>query len=238
MKTLHTDWLTDGLIDFEYKKYLLLAYLKNIRQDFDEKKLYPSLSDLIFHYQNLLEIKENKKLIYEQFPKVISQADFNKLEISYKKIVEDDEVMREIEEIVQYALPRFQGLLNNGKEIYEFIENNLEIATVGITPIYKNEGYMFISEHLVQETKIYQYQISVFESAKERFRGVHTQYLESVQKSLGQTYENLKISLTRKYTNMPNPATFLIVSKVVCPFDESLLPIAKRALVKHLSLAS
>ena len=65
MEQLKVDWLTDGLIDFEYKKYVLLAYLKNVRANFDDKKLYPFMSDMVFHYQNLMTIKSNKSLLYE-----------------------------------------------------------------------------------------------------------------------------------------------------------------------------
>lgn len=31
MDNLQKDWLTQGLIDFEYKKYVLLAYLNKAR---------------------------------------------------------------------------------------------------------------------------------------------------------------------------------------------------------------
>jgi len=41
MKKLPTNWLTDGLINFEYKKYLLLAYLKSVEEEFESKRLYP-----------------------------------------------------------------------------------------------------------------------------------------------------------------------------------------------------
>ena len=58
MKKLEKDWLTSGLIDFEYKKYILLAYLQEVKGNFDSNKLYPHLSDLIFHYQNLLDLKK------------------------------------------------------------------------------------------------------------------------------------------------------------------------------------
>ena len=235
MKTLDANWLTNGLIDFEYKKYTLLAYLQAIKQEFDALRLYPFLSDLFFHYQNLQQIKENKRLMYEQFPQRISQADFKKLEILYHKIVQDDETMRELAEIVQYALPRFDTALSTGKEIYEAIESQVEIAPVGLTPIYYDEGYLFLDEFMITDTKIYQYQISVFESAHERFRGLNIRYLDSFRKGIGQTYENAKISLIKRFQNLPNPATFVIISKVACPLDESLLPIAKRILIRYLS---
>jgi len=65
MRKLPTNWLTDGLVDFEYKKYLLLAYLKSVEEEFDSKRLYPILSDLILHYQNIMQVKAHKKLIYD-----------------------------------------------------------------------------------------------------------------------------------------------------------------------------
>jgi len=86
---LKETWLTDGLIDFEFKKYILLAYLKDVTGLFDNKELFPSLSDLIFHYRNLKKVKENKELITKDFPKEITDTDLKKLEIVYRKLVED-----------------------------------------------------------------------------------------------------------------------------------------------------
>ncbi len=235
MKQLNANWLTEGLIDFEYKKYIVLAYLQSANNEFEEKKLYPIFADLIFHYQNLLQIKESKKLIYEQFPQQISRADFEKLEIIYQKIVEDDEAMKEIEEIVSFALPRFKKMMQNGKNIYDYIESKLEIIPIGLLPIYSGEGYLFLNEYHVSDTKVYQYQITVFENTHEKYRAVNVQYVESVRKGIGQTYENLKVSLVKKYKTFANPATFMVVSHIACPLQESLLPIAKRVLVRYVS---
>ncbi|MCS6832270.1 MAG: hypothetical protein NZ521_01740 [Flammeovirgaceae bacterium] len=238
MKKLHDNWLTEGLIDYEYKKYIVLAYLQSARKELDAKKLYPTFSDLIFHYQNLLKIKENKSLIYESFPKEISKADFERLELSYRSIVQDDEMMRIIEEIIYFSLPKFKQLLLEGKEIYENIEKSLEIIQVGLSSLYTDEGYLMLSEYKMRETKIYQYQITVFKSAYEQFRGINLTYLESITKGIGETYENVKINLVKKYKTFQNPSTYLIVSKIPCPLEETFIPVAKRLLVKTLSIAS
>ncbi|GAB4330043.1 MAG: hypothetical protein OHK0038_04270 [Flammeovirgaceae bacterium] len=235
MKKLNDNWLTDGLIDYEYKKYVILAYLQSVRNEFNSHKLYPIFSDLIFHYQNLLKIKENKELIYESFPKEISKADFEKLEITYKSIVDDNEMMKTIEDIIYFSLPKFKQLLQDGKEIYENVEKNLEFTQIGLSSLYIDEGYMFLKEHLLKETKVYQYQITVFRSAFEQFRGINTTFLESVTKGVGETYESVKINLIKKYKTLPNPSTYLIVSKIPCPLEETFLPVAKRLLVKRLT---
>jgi hypothetical protein len=235
MKKLETNWLTNGLIDFEYKKYLLLGYLEGVKAEFKEKRLYPAFSDLIMHYNNILQVKENKKLVYEQFPQRISRADFQKLQLVYQKIVEDDETMREIEEIVQFATPKMNTTLQSGKEIYDYIESHLEITPVGITPIYRDAGYLFLDEYPGQETRVYEYQMSFFENNYETYRALNTRYIDTIRRGLAHTHETIKINLVRQNQQLPNPATFVIVAKVPCPYDQSLLPIAKRSLVKYVS---
>lgn len=235
MNSLSKNWLTDGLVDYEYKKYILLAYLQNIKKAFDFNEVYPHLNDLIFHYRNLLKIKENKSVYYESFPKSISHADFKKLEIVYKQIIEDDEVMKEIEEIVFFALPKLKELVEAGKEIYEFIEENIEIAPVGITPLYSDEGYLFLKPYQYSDTYIFRYKISIFEGSTERFQGINTELIETAVKGIGETYESKKLALIKQFNYLPNPATFLVVSKIACPMESTLLPISKRMLVQHIN---
>lgn len=232
---LKNNWLTDGLIDFEYKKYILLAYLKDIRQNFRMNKLYPFLSDLIFHYKNLLSVQENKKILYEKFPRTINKADFEKLMLSYEKIVEDDDVMKEIEGIVAYAIRLFTDVLNEGKEIYEFVEENVEIIPIGLSPLYAWEGYMLINEKPRRNLKIYRYQITIFEGPEEKYQGVHTTLIDQFEKSVVSTYEQIKLMLIKKYKELPNPSTYLISTRFIFPLDETLLPIAKRLLVKQIN---
>jgi hypothetical protein len=69
MRNLEKDWLTAGLIDFEYKKYLLLAYLQSVKTNFKEKKLYPDLSDLQRHYEYSMYFKDGLQQMAKNFPK-------------------------------------------------------------------------------------------------------------------------------------------------------------------------
>ncbi|MDN5205292.1 hypothetical protein QQ008_28165 [Fulvivirgaceae bacterium BMA10] len=238
MTTLHKDWITNGLVDFEYKKYKLLAYLQEVKSNFDALRLYPFLGDLAFHYKNLLILKENKNLIYENFPKTISKADFRRLKIHYKKVIEDNQLMEIIEEILTFAVPQMRAALEEGKNIYETIEDHLTIETIGISPLYVDEGYLFINEQYGKETNIYQYQISVFKNATEKFRGIHTKFLERVRRNLGSSFEQLKLNLIKKNKALPNPATFLINVEIKCPHDATVLPIAKRMLMRHINDAA
>ena len=104
MKELKDNWITEGIIDFEYKKYILLAYLKCVREHFDNQMLYPFLSDLVRHYRNVQLIKDQKSSLQSRFPRVAEKADFRKLEITYRMILADSDLMQEIEAIILYAL--------------------------------------------------------------------------------------------------------------------------------------
>ena len=143
--------------------------------------------------------------------------------------------MLEIEDIMEFATPRFTNALSEGKEVYEFIESNLEITPVGITPIYHDAGYLFLETFPQKETKLYRYQLSVFQNAYEKYRGLHLDFLESKRRTLADTYENIKQELVKKDKLLPNPATFAVIAKVPCPFEQSLLPVAKRILLKYVS---
>ena len=114
MEKLSKDWLTQGLIDFEYKKYLLLAYLQTARKSFSKVELYPYLADLVFHYRNLMSVKETKTLIRESFPKEISPEEIKNLELRYRELVEDDAIMNELDAIIEFAIPQIKESLQQG----------------------------------------------------------------------------------------------------------------------------
>lgn len=236
MDHLSKDWLTQGLIDFEYKKYLLLAYLKTVNESFSRVELYPFLADLVFHYRNLRAVKENKALIRESFPKELSLEEFKKLELSYRQIIEDDAIMQELESIIEFAIPQIKDTLKEGSVIYEYVESKCEISPVGVTPLYAKEGYLFVTQPPEKETNVYRYQVSIFESNDEQLRSLNTEFIDRVERSPANTYENIKLGLIKTFKDLPNPAAYLILSKMKFPFVETLMPVAKRLFVKHLSV--
>ncbi|MEQ9467000.1 MAG: hypothetical protein RLN88_06275 [Ekhidna sp.] len=235
MDSLKHDWLTEGLIDYEYKKYVLLAYLKDVSRRFNQSELYPFMSDLVFHYRNLIKVRESKKLMYDSFPETLTKADFNKLRLTYDKIVNDDEVMGQIEQIIAFAIPKMKDMLEEGKELFEFVEENIELEPVGLSPIYADEGYLFINQDSSSDVSIYRYQMTFFEHAEEKYRSMTTEFLMNEIRDISKTFENIKVNLTRQFTELPNPATYLAISKLKFPLNETVLPVAKRMLVRQIS---
>lgn len=235
MKKLNDNWLTDGWVDFEFKKYLLLAYLQHVSGAFQKVELYPTLGDLVRHYRNLTGILEKKESISDKFPEKLEGFDATNFTLQFRKVIEDDEVMEAIAEIVQFALPKIRERLNEGKELYDYVENQCELAPVGVIPLYAREGYFFVSGHKGKDVQIHRYQITVFEHFNEQMRGIHSTLLTTIQKNLGESYENIKLNLTRTHRELPNPATFLISTKMSFPDEPTLIPVARRMLVQYVS---
>ena len=236
MKQLSETWFDEGYIDFELKKYTLLAYLQEINQQFNENKLYPQLADLIFHYNNLVAFRENKKHLQEHFPKKLSGIQIEKLQTLYEQMIADDDLMIELEGIIHYSAGEMKTTISNGAEIYEFVEENLTINPIGLVPLDVQEGYFFLSTGKTKATRIYQYRLSIFEKHDEKYRSMKTMYVDLSQRSLANTYEHIKYQLIKsKKMDLVNPAVYSIETGLDLPVEETLLPIAKRSLVKFIS---
>jgi len=237
MKSLSETWFADGFIDFELKKYTLLAYLQEVNKHFGQNKLYPQLADIIFHYNNLVAFRENKKYLQEQFPKKLSMIQMEKLQMLYEQMIEDDELMQELEEIINYSAGIIKNTISSGTEIYEYVENQLNIFPIGLVPLETKEGYFFLAEGTYRRTRVYQYSLSFFQKQDEKYRSIKTEYIDHWDRSIVNTYENIKAELIRLKKDLPNPAVYCIETELSFPIEETLLPVAKRSLVRYLSAA-
>ena len=236
MIALKQDWLTDGLIDFEYKKYLLLAYLQQVEHEFDEKKLYPKFSELIEHYKQLELFKQQKSLLLNSFPKEISRVDFEQWKMEYKTINEDSELFKELDEIAFFGLTEMKDKLTLGRDLYEEVETNVDIFPIGILPLHIQEGYLLLSDYIRRLVSVYQYQITLFEGASEKYRSIHTKLVNEYKLSISNNYENIKWQLVKQRQEMPTPATYVMEFKHSYPLAETMLPVAKRLLVRYVSV--
>jgi hypothetical protein len=238
MKTLSETWFAEGYIDFELKKYTLLAYLQQINGYFSENKLYPPLTDILFHYKNMVAFRDNKKLMQDEFPKRLSEVHVEKLSLLFEQAIDDSEMMKELSEIIDYATEKMQETIASGTAIYDFVETNINITPVGIMPLNNNEGYFILNNCKGNNTLVYQYNLTIFENQDATYRRIKTELIDHQYRGISTTYEHIKMDLIRKKTDLPNPAVFAIETSLRFPVEETLLPVAKRFLVKYISQAA
>ena len=235
MTSLSETWFAEGYIDFELKKYTLLAYLQQVNKCFNQNKLYPQLADIVFHYNNIIAFRDNRKFLEEHFPKQLTQINIKKLQVVYEKMIADDEMMKELEDIIHYSEQKIKNTINNGTEIYEFVEAKMKIEPVGLLPVDINEGYLLLCDGRYNTTLAYEYHLTIYEKHDEKYRGIRTELINQWMRSVSNSPENIKAELIRNRREMPNPAVYNIETTLAYPLEETLLPIAKRSFVKYLS---
>jgi len=235
MKSLSKDWITEGLIDVEYKTYLLLAYLSEVKKEFNDQKIYPGFPELFKHYQNILTVKNGREQMKSQFPKSLKSADWVELKLEYADKVSDNDFFEVMDEIIDYSLPIMQTHLEEGKELVQLVEKSLSISEVGISSIHKENGYFFLFAPPKTEARIYEYSMTKMLMPDGNYRALHVSHVSNFRLSYSNTFEAVKTELIRSSKSQTLPATYLIESEVFVPWEESLLPVAKRRFIEFLT---
>lgn len=237
MEMLQKNWLTEGLIDFEYKKYILLAYLKNVQTHFKDKKLYPDLSELISHFIHLKELKQTEEELQSNFKKSIETFDLENLAIKYKS-VQDEEWLKEIKQIVEFSMPLMAKEVMEGKSIFDYAEKNILIEHLGILPIHKNEGYFMLQTLSSKQVNVYSYNLSPISYLNESALALKTNYFSTYTISISKPIDKIKQEIVYQNPYLPNPAVYIFKAKICLPNEETFLPVAKRLLFNRLTISS
>jgi hypothetical protein len=235
MVRLNENWLTEGLIDFEYKKYIILSYISHVQNQFSDKKLYPVLSDVHKHYRNLYLYRMSKNKIKNMFPKEVSGIDTKQFSLLFNDRIEDSELINELDEIVGYGLQVLNGKLIIGNELLKDIIGQINIEPIGISPINKSEGYLLLFFDYSKEVNIYQYAMSPLKGLMDNEIAVRTCFVASESISLVNSLERIKKELLKRKGDLPSPATYAVMSKVHIPYAETFLPVVKKLLVEKLA---
>ncbi len=235
MVSLSNNWITEGQIDFEYKKYIALAYIKQISDSFSENKLYPHLSELLQHYRSLIEIKTNAQKIEFGGHKTIGTIDLANKKIVYESNLILSEIFDEVNKIIDFSIPLFYQTICNGKELFLELESSLTMQSIGIRPLNTDEGYLILQNKELNLLHVFNYSLSFYEAVEGNSRLLYTRYIDSFKTNLNWNPESTKQYLLEKYHHLPNPAVFYFESKKSLPFNETYLPLVKRYLVSKLA---
>jgi hypothetical protein len=237
-KKLKEYWYSDGWIDYEYKKYTLLAYLQQADVFFKQSKIYPVLSELIKHYNHLNHYKSKKHKLENKLNKEIESIDLKKMKIIFKQQHFSDKFIHEIMKIVDFAQTEIKKSIEHGEEIYQHINSKMIFDTVGLIPFYNKEGYLLISRVNDNDLKIYRYQYSYIRQENDLYHNLKTNEVQLKFNTLSNSLSNVKLQLIKRFKDLPNPATYSLHSHLNISYKHSILPIAKRWLIKEIASAA
>jgi hypothetical protein len=212
MERLRPGWFLHGLWDEEYQRYRLLAYLKYVQAAFFAQRLYPPLSDLIESYEELRSLAQ-------------AQQTTAALEDS------TDTLYR----IIQFAIPKLEESIQEGQQIYDLIAQHLQVEVVGLIPLYKAEGYLFLRRGGEKVVRAYRYEIRPIQD-KEGLVGIRLEPVEEfVFSILATPFTILRERLLKAHKDLPTPLTLVVESPLEVPLQETLLPIIKRNLPRWIA---
>ena len=238
VNSLNKNWFIDGWIDFEYKKYELLAYLKKVDKLFNQTKLYPYFSDLINHYSNLNHYIKNQENFKTNFKRNINSIDLKNLELNFKSKFKEHEIIEEMLSIINFAQKELKNSIEQGEELYEFIFSKMTIDSVGLIPFYNKEGYLIVTKNGDKNASVFRYKSSLIHYDNDNYYGLKTQKINESFYNYNSTPSSIKIKLIKQFKDLPNPATYSLHCDLNFSYKHSIIPIAKRWLLKQINSAA
>ena len=232
---LDPEWIYQDPIDFEHKKYKLLAYLQKCDKRFDELKIYPDFVELSLHLANLQSISKEKTMLTtkKKFKSCDDEILFK--ELIPKKIPKlDDAEQLEIDKTVRYSGEKIYEAFNIAKSIWSIAQDAISVQ------IKKNKdrledgmGYIYFRRRSDEKLLVWEYEIK-----KEADYELSTKaYLKLIfsgssdEKTFTDIIEEKSTwNHTEYFKDIP---VFEVKSSQEFPFEETFLPMMKRQLMSY-----
>ncbi|HEY6952833.1 MAG TPA: hypothetical protein VI758_10525 [Bacteroidota bacterium] len=236
MDTLSLDNFLSAGSDAESARYRILASLRHSRINFDHNRIYPDLTGLIELKKSLEGIVNGTSKFLDNVPQKLKDIDL----VNKKLIFEPPDIsctpVDKVLELIHWALPLITEAIEEGRRIYDFVEENLAIKEVGIVPFYHDEGYWLVPDNRNSRLHVIRFSLALYESETEKFRTLKTTILKTLeQANIRMPVESIKMGLVEEHRELPNPATFVCETDLDFPFKETIFPVAKRKLMVRLA---
>jgi hypothetical protein len=236
MQPLSLELFTGAVDDVERTQYQILGGLKQARTAFDAQRVYPHLGRLVELHGALMTVLEQTEEFRTPETGRITGINWEEKTLSYEWPELEDAEMTVVEALIRWAIPHIREAIDEGRSVYEHVEDNMELETVGIVPSYLHEGYLMVPERKTDQLHVLRYQLSIIQEEGEKHRALRTIHLKTVeQKGVDVHPSDVKLNLLEERRDLPNPATYFSNTALDVPYNETLLPVVKRRLIRHLS---
>jgi hypothetical protein len=235
MAALDLEMFTNGAHEPERAQVDIGAALSSITAAFRKNRLYPGLGDLIELGSTLETIRTNRNQYQSVLPRKLAGVDFETKTLKFESVPAGPEVIERMFALVDWALPMMHAVTEEGVAMFDFVTQNLSVDVVGIMPMYRDEGYALIPDIRANLMHVLRYEMSLYAGDGDKYRALKTVELEprALTPTKGSP-EDIKIALVKDHTDLPNPATYFMNTDLDFPFEETILPVAKRKLMRHL----
>lgn len=210
-----------GVTDLESSKYLLLNKLKYCEKELNETRLYPTYQMLINIYMQLADIlKNHNKIFGKEYTDAICEE-----EMEEKQSLINNEIEKCFD-LMHWSFAHLNRLLEQGKAIYDFIDENISIEAIGINSPYNHEGYFILPDNRERLLRIIKYNRNLYKVLKTREVGNREMTLITIP---NEVLRNYMIS-----DDILNQIIYMLDTELNFPYGQSILPVAKRKFLNFL----
>ncbi len=231
---MDTDWVFDEPIDYEYKKYKLLAYFKKLDELIKDIKIYPMFTELSVHLASLQTIlKENVILsTNKSFKSYDDEVLLKDLIIKTPPKLNTQEI-GEIDKILKLAGPKFLEYFEIFKSHWMYIYDSITLKIKRNSKnISSEKGYMVYEDKKNSNIFIWEYYIKPLEDDKQFIT-----YLNLIFN--GKPNEDKFNNIIGKYSafttgEQRKVPVFEIKCNAEAALDETLVPLFKRKIISYI----
>ena len=236
MQPLSLELFTEAVDDVERTQYQILAGLKRARMAFEEKRVYPHLGRLVELHGALVTVLKRTEDVRTTETGQVTGIDWEEKALAYEWPELEDTEMAIVEDLIRWAIPHIREAIEDGRAVYEHVEDSMELETVGIVPSYLQEGYLMVPEREADQLHVLRYELSIIQEEGEKHRALRTVHCKTVEEEGVDVHpSSVKLDLLEERRDLPNPATYFSDIGLEVPYEETLLPVVKRQLIRRLA---
>ncbi len=214
--------------DPEAARYRILAGLQDARRAFARSRVYPFLADLIRVRRGLTAFLEGLDQFREARPGRVTGIDWEAGTLIYD--ADESEPPLLAADLAAWALPILTEAVEEGRTLFEFVDDHAALEAVGLLPSYQAEGYLLVPGAAGRLVAL-RYAVSILADEHGRYRLLRTSPVPVDLPPMAPP-RAWKEALIEADPALPNPATYRLNTDLAFPVEETMLPIAKRKLLR------
>lgn len=115
VEPLPITWYSESPIDFEYKQYILFAYLQKVENSFINKIVSPHL----LHMEKMLDEMSTFDKLIDDYRGQFDRHRYIYLFKDNKLTGENDEMLMEVRKIIDFSIPQLKTRIDFGYKVFE-----------------------------------------------------------------------------------------------------------------------
>jgi len=237
MTTLDLKKLTSCGSDWESNQYKILIKVREWLMNFNKNKLFPSIEEAIqlnLALEDLLRENIECKLWFDN---EIRGQQVNERVIVYEKAHQVGNQLDKLLNFIDWALQLNRPVLEEGRIIKNFVEDDLEIKRISSTEKnYHGKGYYSLPNNKKGVLNIYLYEITWDWSQENLYQQINSQLVKSIpQSAIHNSIEEMITNFIHYSQDLHEPVAYILETDLDFPYEETIFPIAEDKLLKYLT---